>query len=133
MRSIVIGYDGSESAGRALERAAELADDGAAVTVVSSTHALAGKGGFAYDPAEKEAHREHLLEARARLEAHGVEPAVVEGFGDPAEAIVRQAAESDADLIVVGNEHRNLIERLLEGSVSSGVTHRAECDVLVVR
>ena len=133
MHSIVIGYDGSESAGRALERAAQLADDGATVTVVSSTHPLAGKGGFAYDPAEKEAHQEHLREAKSRLEKLGVEPSTVEGYGDPADVIVRQAEAADADLIVVGNEHRHLLERLLTGSVSSGVTRRAECDVLVVR
>ena len=45
---------------------------------------------------------------------------------------MQAAAEREADLIVVGNEHRKLIERLLVGSVSAGVTRRAECDVLVV-
>ena len=132
MHSIVIGYDGSESAGHALERAAKLADEGAAVTVVSATHPLAGKGGYAFDPAEREAHLEHLREARARLGKLGIEASIVEGFGDPAQVIVQAAAEREADLIVVGNEHRKLIERLLVGSVSAGVTRRAECDVLVV-
>lgn len=44
-----------------------------------------------------------------------------------------QARDVDADVIVIGTEHKNLIERLLMGSVSSGVVHRAACDVLVVR
>jgi nucleotide-binding universal stress UspA family protein len=38
-----------------------------------------------------------------------------------------------ADLIVVGTEHKNLLQRLILGSVSTGVAHRAPCDVLVVR
>jgi nucleotide-binding universal stress UspA family protein len=39
----------------------------------------------------------------------------------------------DADLVVVGSRGLNPIQRLLLGSVSSKVVHRAECDVLVVR
>jgi nucleotide-binding universal stress UspA family protein len=39
----------------------------------------------------------------------------------------------DADLIVVGSRGLNPVQRILLGSVSSKVVHRAECDVLVVR
>lgn len=35
-------------------------------------------------------------------------------------------------MIVIGTEHKNLLERLLLGSISSGIVHRAPCDVLVV-
>ncbi|MGH3023967.1 MAG: universal stress protein [Gaiellaceae bacterium] len=133
MRKIVVGYDGSESARRALERAARLAENGSAVTVVSAVHPLAGKGGVTHDPVEKEEHARHLEEAGRRLAALGVEARLVEGFGDPARVISAQAENAGADLIVVGTEHRNVIERLLLGSVSSGVAHRAPCDVLIVR
>ena len=44
MRKIVIGYDGSDSARRALERAAEFVDGGS-ITVVSAVHRLGGKSG----------------------------------------------------------------------------------------
>jgi len=37
-----------------------------------------------------------------------------------------------ADLIVIGTEHKNLVERLLMGSVSSDVVHKVPCDVVVV-
>jgi nucleotide-binding universal stress UspA family protein len=131
MRKIVIGYDGSNSAQRALERAAEFVDGGS-ITVVSAVHRVAGKSGPAYDPIEQEDHLRHLKEARSRLAKLGIEAEVIEGHGDPARVIAEQASESQADLIVVGNEHKNLIERLVEGSVSAGVTRRAHCDVLVV-
>jgi nucleotide-binding universal stress UspA family protein len=133
MHTIVIGYDGSESAGRALERTAELVDNGAEVVLVSAIHPLVGKGGMPFDPLEKEDHDRHLRTAEARLAELGVKVRTVEGVGDPARLIADQAKEVDADLIVVGNEHKNLLERLIMGSVGSGVAHRAECDVLVVR
>ncbi len=132
MRNIVVGYDGSDAARRALERAAELADEGANVTVVSAVHLLAGKGGVPFDPVEKENHEQDLQQAAARLAERGMTARTVEGFGDPAGVIATQAKEMGADLIVVGTEHKNLLQRLLLGSVSTGVAHRAPCDVLVV-
>lgn len=131
MRKIVIGYDGSNSARRALERAAEFVDGGS-ITVVSAVHRLGGKSGPGYDPVEQEDHARHLKEASSRLAELGIDAEAIEGYGDPARVIAEQASQAQADLIVVGNEHKHLIERLIEGSVSAGVTHRARCDVLVV-
>jgi nucleotide-binding universal stress UspA family protein len=67
----------------------------------------------------------HLAEAKARLSELGVESRTLEGKGDPARIIVDQAEQEDADLIVVGSEGKNLIKRILYGSVSSGVVHHA--------
>jgi nucleotide-binding universal stress UspA family protein len=83
------------------------------------------------DPAESEHRRQSLEEAKAFLAEKGIEAETVEAYGDPGSAIV-EAAEG-ADLIVVGSRGRNTLERLLLGSVSSKVIHRANSDVLVVR
>ncbi|HEU4448857.1 MAG TPA: universal stress protein [Gaiellaceae bacterium] len=131
MATIVVGYDGSEPAKRALDRAAALADGGT-VTVVSAVHPLVGKGAPGYDPVEKDQHTQHLAEAQETLSALGVACEVVEGYGDPARVIVEQAKETGADLIVVGTSHKNFLERLLEGSVADSVTHHATTEVLVV-
>jgi nucleotide-binding universal stress UspA family protein len=135
MRSIVVGYDGSETAKRALERAAELAEDGATVTVVSAVHvhAAAGRGGGPIDPDEVSERRHELAEAKTLLVEKGIEPNLVEGHGDPADVIANQAKEGGADLIVVGTRGRNVAARVLLGSVSTKVVHEAPCDVLVVR
>jgi nucleotide-binding universal stress UspA family protein len=132
MKTIVLGYDGSESAQRALERAAELADGEAKITVVGAVHTIASKVGVTYDPVEEEDQTRHLAEAKARLSELGVESRTLEGKGDPARIIVTQAEDEGADLIVVGSEGKTLVQRILDGSVSSGVVHRAKTDVLVV-
>ncbi len=130
---IVVGYDGSDHARRALERAAELASPGDEVLVVGAvepklepeTH------GAHQDPSESEHRRKSLEDAKAFLADKEVKVDTVEAYGDPGSAIV--AAAKDADLIVVGSRGRNTLERLLLGSVSSKVIHRAKSDVLVVR
>ena len=109
MHTIVVGYDGSEPADRALERATTLIDGGGTVVLVSAIHMLAGKGGMGYDPIEKEDFDRQLDAAKARLADAGITATTVEGTGDPARVITAQAEEIDADLIVVGNSHKNLL------------------------
>lgn len=135
MKSIVLAYDGSESAKRALERTAELAD-GAAVTVVSAVHVLPSMGRTmgSVDKDEVEERRGELSDAVSYLEGKGIKSQTVElHAADVGEALVEHAKEGGADLIVVGSGEKNLAERIMLGSVSSRVVHDAECDVLVVR
>jgi nucleotide-binding universal stress UspA family protein len=72
-----------------------------------------------------------LAEARSLLGAGGRDVTTIEAQGDPGDVIVEAA--KDADLAIVGSRGLNPLQRLLLGSVSSKVVHRAECDVLVVR
>jgi nucleotide-binding universal stress UspA family protein len=134
MSTIVVGYDGSESAKRALERAATLANGGP-VTVVSAVylHAPAVRGGPVIDPAEEAERKRELDEAKAILAAKGVAANTVVGHGDPAELLAAEAKDIGADLIVVGTRGLNLAKRAVLGSVSTKVVHEAPCDVLVVR
>lgn len=132
MTTIVLGYDGTEPAQRALAVAASLAGEGT-ITVVSVVHRLpGGKSGPAYDPIEREDHERHLVEARDRLAELGVKCRLVEGFGDPARVIVDVAGKAGARFIVVGRGDRSFLERLLHHSVSAGVARRARTAVLVV-
>ena len=131
---IVVGYDGSDAAKRALDRAITLAGDDGSITVVAAaeTHARSGiTQGAHLDPSEIERRRKDLEEAKALLAERGVDGETLEAQGDPGDVIVNNA--KDADLVVVGSRGLNPLQRLLLGSVSSKVVHRAECDVLVVR
>ena len=53
--------------------------------------------------------------------------------GRPAQVIVEEAVNWDADLIVVGSHGHGFWERLTLGSVSDAVVHHAHCSVLVVK
>ncbi|MEA2323330.1 MAG: hypothetical protein QOD81_3180 [Solirubrobacteraceae bacterium] len=132
---ILVGYDGSEPAKRALQRVADMAgpDDEVLVVAVAEMHARAVlTEGAQLDPSELPKRRRDLEEANAFLAERGVEAETILAQGEPGDAIVKIAHERDADLIVVGHRGMNALERILLGSVSSKVVHRAPCDVLVV-
>jgi nucleotide-binding universal stress UspA family protein len=137
MKNIVVGYDETDTAKAALDRAAELAKAfGAQLHVVSVAPILepaSGRGAGGIDPTDPpEKHAAELAEARQHLEGQGVEAHYQAAVGEPAEAIVELAAESGADLIVVGTRELGRIQRLLGQSVSDSVAHKARCDVLIV-
>jgi nucleotide-binding universal stress UspA family protein len=131
---IVVGYDGSDASKRALERAAQLAGDNDRVVVVAAAETPARTGietGSHLDPSEIQQRRGDLDEAKQFFSERDMDPELIEAQGDPGAVIVQSA--KDADLIVVGSRGLNPVKRILLGSVSSKVVHRAECDVLVVR
>jgi nucleotide-binding universal stress UspA family protein len=131
---IVLGYDGSDNARRALERAAKFAGEDGHVIVVSVATALVGGARSAGVAGAQLGHATTALEeAAALLSAAGVQSEQVEGLGDPAHEIVDVAKQQQADLVVVGTHNRDFTGRLLLGSVSTDVVHHAPCDVLVVR
>ncbi|NNE97907.1 MAG: universal stress protein [Pyrinomonadaceae bacterium] len=53
--------------------------------------------------------------------------------GSPKAAVVEEAENWGADLIVVGSHGYGFFERMLIGSVSDGILHHAPCSVLVVK
>jgi len=131
---IVVGYDGSEAAKRALERATTIAGQSKRIVVVAAAESRAGAGiteGAHLDPSEVERRRRDLEDAKAYLSGRGIEAETIEAQGDPGDVVVETA--QDADLAIVGSRGLNPLQRLLMGSVSSKVVHRAACDVLVVR
>jgi nucleotide-binding universal stress UspA family protein len=136
MKRIVLGYDDTEPAKRALQRTRELAKAfDAHVVAVSIAPALvgAGRGMGPIDPTDPpELHREELLQVKAELDDAGIGADYVLGLGDPADLIVQAADERDADLIVVGTSEPGFIARLLGLSVSETIQRRAHCDVLIV-
>jgi nucleotide-binding universal stress UspA family protein len=115
---MLLAYDGSQSARRALLRVATLHRAGDAVGVIHvSDHGE--------DP-------EHHLEGALRLLAErGVEATSISCGGNPARAICVAAERDEYDTILVGR--RNLRDAsLLLGSVAARVVSGAACDVVVV-
>ena len=131
---IIVGYDGSDTAKRALERTATLAGASDQIVVVAAAEPHTRSGittGSHLDPSEFQQRREDLEEAQRFFSEKNINVEAVEPQGDPGTHIVEAA--KGADLIIVGSRGLNPVKRILLGSVSSKVVHRAECDVLVVR
>jgi nucleotide-binding universal stress UspA family protein len=143
-KTIVVGTDGSGTAGEAVRQAVDLARTvGAKLELVS-----------AYEPVPAQRLREERRDAPedlqwaitpredvdATLEAAaavardaGVDVTVYPRQGDPADAILDVAEERDADLIVIGNKGMTGAKRFLLGSVPNKVSHHAPCSVLIIR
>lgn len=136
MKTIVVGYDGTEASERALGRAGDLAvafGSSVIVTSVSPIMTGAAHGGGSFDPTDPPEEHQALLErGHAALTERGIEAETVLATGDPAEAIVQLAEQRSADLVVVGTREPGFWERLLGHSVSAAVQRHARCDVLIV-
>jgi nucleotide-binding universal stress UspA family protein len=117
-RRILVGYDGSAAAGRALDAAADLVGYGSTLAVVAVQNGAL--------------RRTVVAEARGHLRGRHVEARYHEPRGEPAEKLVEAARELEVDLVVVGRRDCTPLRELL-GSVSRKVVRRAPCDVLVVR
>ena len=135
MSKILVAYDGSESAKRALEEAAKLIRDGGSVTVVSVAEELPqfGRAAAMLVPEEHDERRRELREAKTMLAERGIAAEVVERRGDAATMILDEAEKEGVELIVMGTRGLGSGRRWLLGSVSTKVLHHAPSNVLVVR
>ena len=133
---ILVAYDDTDSARRALDRAAELAKAfGSEVIVTSVAPLLVGspRATGPIDPLDSpQRHAEELETARAVLSERGIEAKLAPATGDPAGAIAMIADEREADLVVVGTREPGLSERVLRHSVSAEVARRVHRDLLIV-
>ena len=136
--SIVVGTDGSASAGEAVQRAGELAKlCGATLHIVSAYRPLAEiilnpealpvDIGSLVNP-EKDAAE---ICAGAAAAVNGVDVKTHTCPGHAADALVDQAEKVKADLIVVGSRGMKGKRRML-GSVPNSVSHHAGCTVMIV-
>jgi nucleotide-binding universal stress UspA family protein len=136
MKRIVLGYDESEPAKRALERAAELAkafDSQLIVTSIAPITTNIGRSAGPIDSTDPpSAHIEELKHARTYLEGQGLQAEYAPGIGHPAETIAQLAKDREADLVVLGTREPSVIARLFGQSVSESVAHMVHCDVLIV-
>jgi nucleotide-binding universal stress UspA family protein len=144
LQRIVVGTDGSETAGNAVREAIDLAKATGATLYVVSAFAPAPTLDEAGESAEipgdiqhEFGPREevnHVLDAAAgEAEKAGVTAETHPREGDPADALLDVAEEQNADVIVVGNKGMTGAKRFLLGSVPNKVSHHAPCGVYIVR
>jgi nucleotide-binding universal stress UspA family protein len=137
---VAVGTDGSETAGKAMAAAFELAERyGASVVVLSAFDGSAG--GVAAPRLSPHAYAEWSSNAAEQVERilaaaeesaaeRGIECSSAMAEGDPGEVLVELAAKHEVDVIVVGSKG---MQRRVLGSVPNTVTHKAPCTVYVVK
>ena len=135
LETIGVGYDGSPESRAALNLARTVAEAaGARLRIIDVVKAPGHDGpfaGYAPDWTEDARVRRELAEARVQRAVADV-GAIATGevvHGEPADAL---AFAGDAlDLLVTGSRNYGPIRRLMLGSTSSKLVHRAPCPVLV--
>ena len=131
--TIVVGYDGSDAARRALVRVRDLEPRAARVLLVAVAPDLRSAGlqsqlaGDTFDAARL---TEEAFDLLGAPNASSVEFRTM--TGDPAVVLVEVAREVAANLLVVGRRGGDFVARTLLGSVAQRVVQQASCDVLVV-
>jgi nucleotide-binding universal stress UspA family protein len=143
IRSMLVATDGSETAGKAVERAAELARRiHARVHVMTAYDPFRGtrvSAGTSIGPeladwrfAADSLADAVLDQACATMRLAGVDAQRHARNGHPADAILDLAEELEVDLVVVGSKGMTGGRRWLLGSVPDKVSHHAPCCVLIV-
>ena len=141
---IVVGTDGSDTATEAVRQAIELARmSGGKLGIVAAFEPIPPTrvreeqaelpGDVSYTVGPREDVNVILDTAVGRAKQGGVEAEPYPRQGDPADAILDVAEETNADLIVVGNKGMTGAKRFLLGSVPNKVSHHAPCGVYIVR
>ena len=122
---VVIGWDGTEEAGRALERVAAAAPAAEVILATVSDPDLA------WMRHQRLAQPSEILAEGARA-AHRLGLAVTPRAlsGDTAEQLALLATEAGADAIVVGVHHHGVMLRMF-GGVGVDLALRAPCDVVI--
>jgi len=132
-RTIAVAYDDSAEAKAALARAESIALDCRATVVVFTVSAPPAvvPGAAGYTPSiPPEAGAIVTRTVRAVDERLAATGRVLSGVPGP--AITEACEEAGVDLLVSGSRHYGPVLRVLLGSVSTQLAHRAACPVLVV-
>lgn len=135
-RKILVPIDESHHARRAVDSAVDLAQryDSSVCLLHAFPHVSDHLGAPIYDMHLQRA----MMKGRELLDALyeefaqkiPIETQLIEG--PPAPAIIKVADAEHFDLIVIGSRGHGQVVNLLLGSVSSAVTQKAHCPVLVV-
>lgn len=135
-RSILVAYDGSPQAQRAVDVAFSLAEAMRSKLLVFAVirppePALRAELNAILDDA-REHYEQGFAQLRERAKQAAVELDTEIEVGHPAEHIVHRAEQMQAGLIVMGRRGTSTFRRWMLGSISERVLRYAHCPVMVV-
>lgn len=138
-RKILLAYDGSDGAKKALEAGIELAKlHGAELVALAVQERLPRFSGTIDEVQEEKQFANEqsgkLLEAAGiRAKEAGVGLKAIMRPGHPAQTIVAAAKEGKFDLIIVGHSGLSGVWAAFLGTTAEKVSRHAPCSVLIVR
>ena len=135
LRRILVGYDGSTQAERAVDVALSLAQSlDASVLIFAVARPPEPPTSVELEAVLDDAreHYEQAFQAIRNRATDQVELTTAIGVGHPAEQIVHKAETEDIDLIILGRRGVSRFEKWLLGSISERVLRYAHCPVMVV-
>lgn len=137
--AILVAYDGSHPAQKAVERAVRAADGEEIILlrVIEAADGMIEAGLDIVQERLKEMQDEKTIELsgdiKAVLESAKHEFRIETVIGKPSKEIVSFAEENDVSEIVIGSHGREGVSRVLLGNVAENVVRRAPVTVIVVR
>jgi nucleotide-binding universal stress UspA family protein len=137
-KKILIGYDGSDGAKKALTKGIEIAKVAGAEIYILSVGRIPE---YAEIISEIEEAKEQAQKFYEKIQKEAYDTANKEGiscktlikYGKPGDVIVDTATEIGADLIIVGVHKHSALKRRLLGATADKVVDNATCSVLVVK
>jgi nucleotide-binding universal stress UspA family protein len=138
MRTILVPYDGSDPAGRAVEYVRETFPDARVVLlgVVDPVHGIEGvdpdPDGNWHEATVRQAEA-LLAEAAETLAGAGVDATAEVRTGPPPATILDCVDAFDVDEVVMGSHGRSGLDRLILGSVAESVARRSPVTVTFAR
>jgi nucleotide-binding universal stress UspA family protein len=138
IRTILVALDGSAQSERALAMAEDLAGAYSArvvlITVLERQVLLAGEFTTLQEPTpEAQALARRGLEEKARsLTSRGCRAEICVAIGEPCATLLDMAERYEAGVIVTGRSGKGAVARMVMGSVTTSLLHRATKPILVV-
>ena len=125
-KKILVPYDGSSHAKKALNQAISLAQcsDGAELYVATILNSTI--------PADDDPDQVDMAEVE-KLIPENIPHKVLLEMGEPVPMLLYLAGEIGADLIITGSRGRGALKSLFMGSVSSGILKNAKCPVFIIK
>jgi len=141
---ILIGVDDSPHSNAAVEYVRKMVwPKNSKIVVLSVVRPMVAVYAEAYVPAAPYAeqigedqtrfHQETAASAERALQTTGLKTEAKVLYGDPRTALIDEARNEHADLLVVGSHGRTGMAKLVMGSVASYVVTHAPCSVMVVK
>lgn len=138
-KNVLVGTDGSDTADKAVQAAADLARQLGAQLHIATAYRSTGPGlgeasgaALIESPAVAKEAAESVTEHAASSFGEGLQVTRHSISGHAADGILECAEKVNADLIVVGSKGMHGARRFL-GSVPNSVAHGAQCAVLIVK